>query len=181
MGSGKVVAFQRAGPRFGNILVPTDGSALSMAAALKAIEFAKRLGARIVAFHCIPAYQYPIYLGGIPFEYPSEAEYDKQCRAIAERYLDVVTKAAEAQGVAADTCIVFHGSPAQAIVDAAKQQDCGLVFMGSHGRGGWSSAFLGSVTQKALTLTHLPILVDRPSAGEISHAKALMEQSAVEP
>ena len=53
MVSGKVVAFQRGGPRFDNILAPTDGSALSMAAALKAIEFAKRLGARIVAFHSI--------------------------------------------------------------------------------------------------------------------------------
>lgn len=181
MVSGRVVAFQRGGPRFGAILVPTDGSALSMAAALKAVEFAKRLGARIVAFHCIPPYQYPIYLGGIPFEYPSEADYDQQCRAIAERYLDLVVKAAEGQGVEAGTRIVFHDNPAQAIVEAARDENCGLVFMGSHGRGGWSSAFLGSVTLKALTLTHLPILVDRPTAGEVTHAQALMEQGSVEP
>jgi len=179
--SGKVVAFQRGGPRFGNILVPTDGSGLSMAAALKAVEFAKRLGARIVAFHCIPPYQYPIYLGGIPFEYPSEADYDQQCRAIAQRYLDLLVKAAGGHGVEVGTRIVFHGNAAQAIVEAAKEENCGLVYMGSHGRGGWSSAFLGSVTLKALTSTHLPILVDRPTAGEIAHAHALMEQSSVEP
>jgi len=181
MATGKVVAFQRSGPRFESILVPIDGSALSMAAALKAVEFARRLGADIVAFHCIPPYQYPIYLGGIPFEYPSEADYDRQCRAIAQHYLDVVAGAASAQGVAAGARIDFHGNPAQAIVDAARSEKCGLVCMGSHGRGGWSSAFLGSVTMKTLTLTHLPILVDRPTAGEISHAQALMEQSAVEP
>lgn len=81
----------------------------------------------------------------------------------------------------ADTRSVFDSSPAQAIVGAAKSANCGLICMGSHGRGGWSSAFLGSVTQKTLTLTHLPILVDRPSAGEIAHAQTLMEQSAVEP
>jgi nucleotide-binding universal stress UspA family protein len=121
------------------------------------------LGAH-VAFHCIPPYQYPIYLGGIPFEYPSQADYDTQCRAIAERYLKLLVKAAEGQGVAAGTRIVFHGNAAQAIVEAARDEHCGLVFMGSHGRGGWSSAFLGSVTLKALTLTHLPILVDRPTA-----------------
>jgi nucleotide-binding universal stress UspA family protein len=178
--SGKVVAFQRGGPRLGNILVPTDGSGLSMASALKSVEFAKRLGARIVAFHCIPPYQYPIYLGGIPFEYPSQADYDTQCRAIAERYLKLLVKAAEGQGVAAGTRIVFHGNAAQAIVEAARDEHCGLVFMGSHGRGGWSSAFLGSVTLKALTLTHLPILVDRPTAGEITHAQALMEQGSIE-
>ena len=181
MVSGKVVAFQRGGPRFDNILAPTDGSALSMAAALKAVEFAKRLGARIVAFHCVPAYQYPVYLGGIPFEYPSQANYDQQCHAIADHYLEVVTKAAQAQGVPAGTRVVFSSHPAQAIVEAATQEQCSLVFMGSHGRGGWSSAFLGSVTLKTLTLTHLPILVDRPTTGEIFHAQALMEQSAVEP
>ena len=70
--------------------------------------------------------------------------------------------------------IAFNSQPAQAIVDAATQADCGLIFMGSHGRGGWSSAFLGSVTLKTLTLTHLPILVDRPTSGEISHAQALL-------
>ncbi len=181
MVSGKVVAFQRGGPRFGNILVPTDGSGLSMASALKAVEFAKRLGARIVAFHCIPPYQYPIYLGGIPFEYPSEADYDQQCRAIAQRYLDLLVKAAGGHGVEVGTRIVFHGNAAQAIVEAAKEENCGLVFMGSHGRGGWSSAFLGSVTHKALTLTQVPILVDRPSAGEIKHAQAMMEHGSIEP
>lgn len=181
MASGKVVAFQRGGPRFDHILVPTDGSALSMASALKAVEFAKRLGAHIVAFHCIPQYEYPVYLGGIPFEYPSEADYDQQCRAIAERYLEVVVKAATAQGVSAGTRIEFNRNAAQAIVEAAQQAQCGLVVMGSHGRGGWSSAFLGSVTLKTLTLTHLPILVERPTAGEISHAQAWMEHSALEP
>lgn len=181
MVSAKVVAFQRGGPRFDNILAPTDGSVMSMAAALKAIEFAKRLGARVVAFHCIPVYQYPVYLGGIPFEYPSEADYDKRCLAIAEHYLQVVTKAAQAQGVVAQTRIAFNSQPAQAIVEAAQKADCGLIFMGSHGRGGWSSAFLGSITLKTLTLTHLPILVDRPTTGEIAHAQTLMEQSAIEP
>ena len=98
-----------------------------------------------------------------------------------QRYLDLLVKAAGGHGVEVGTRIVFHGNAAQAIVEAAKEENCGLVFMGSHGRGGWSSAFLGSVTLKALTLTHLPILVDRPTAGEVTHAQALMEQGSVEP
>jgi hypothetical protein len=52
--------------------------------------------------------------------------------------------------------------------------------MGSHGRGGWSSAFLGSVTLKTLTLTQVPILVDRPSTGEVKHAQAMMEHGSIE-
>lgn len=181
MVSGKVVAFQRNSPRFETILVPTDGSALSIAAALKAVEFAKRLEARVVAFHAIPVYQYPVYVGGIPFEYPSEADYETQCRAIADRYVDLVANAAEAQGVTVNTRIEFNSEPAKAIVEAAKRENCSLIFMGSHGRGGLSKVFLGSVALKTLTLAHIPVMVDRPTPDEISHAEELMSQSAIEP
>jgi nucleotide-binding universal stress UspA family protein len=181
MASGNVVALQRNGPKFENILVPTDGSALSIAAALKAVDFAKRLDVRVVAFHAIPVYQYPVYVGGIPFEYPSEADYETQCRAIVDRYLGLVVNAAGAQGVAVSTRTEFNSAPAQAIVDAAKRENCSMIFMGSHGRGGLSRVFLGSVALKTLTLAHIPVMVDRPTPEEIVHAEELMSQSAIEP
>lgn len=181
MESGKVVALQKSSPRFENILVPTDGSALSLAAALKAVEFAKRLEARVVAFHSIPMYQYPVYVGGIPFEYPSETDYEAQCRAIADRYLELVADAAGAQGVTVNTRIEFNSEPAKAIVEAAKRENCSLIFMGSHGRSGLSKVFLGSVALKTLTLAQIPVMVDRPTPEEIFHAEELMRQSAIEP
>lgn len=181
MVSGNVVSLQRAGSRGENILVPTDGSALSIAAALKAVEFAKRLDASVVAFHAIPVYQYPVYVGGIPFEYPSEADYERQCRVIADRYLGVVADACSAQGVSVSSRVEFSSSPAQAIVDAAKRENCNFIFMGSHGRGGLSRAFLGSVALKTLTLANMPVMVDRPTPEEIAHAEELMGQSAIEP
>jgi nucleotide-binding universal stress UspA family protein len=181
MSSGKVVAFQRNSPLFETILVPTDGSSLSIAAALKAIEFAKRLKVKVLAFQSIPVYRYPVYLGGIPFEYPSEADYESQCRAFANRYLDLIAKAAAEQGVAASKLIEFNSVPAQSIVDVAQHENCSMIFMGSHGRSGLSRAFLGSVTLKTLTLTHSPVLVDRPTPEEISDAENKMCQSAIEP
>lgn len=181
MASANVVAFQRSSPKFETLLVPTDGSALSIAAALKAVEFARRLEARVVAFHSIPVYQYPVYVGGIPFEYPSEAEYETQCRAIADRYLDLVVNAAASRGVASTKRIEFNSGPAQAIVEAAKRENCSLIFMGSHGRSGLSSVFLGSVALKTLTLAQIPVMVDHPTPEEISDAEELMRQSAIEP
>jgi nucleotide-binding universal stress UspA family protein len=177
---GNVVAFQRNSPAFETMLVPTDGSALSIAAALKAIEFAKRLHVKVLAFQSIPVYRYPVYLGGIPFEYPSEADYESQCRVIADRYLDLITSAATAQGVAASKLIEFNSGPAQSIVAVALREHCSLIFMGSHGRSGLSRAFLGSVALKTLTLAHLPVMVDRPSAEEVAEAEALMRQCAIE-
>lgn len=182
MVASNVVALPRSSsPGFESMLVPVDGSAVSIAAALKAVEFAKRLEARIVAFHAIPVYQYPVYVGGIPFEYPSEADYEDKCRAIAENYLDLVASAADALGVTLRACIEFNSEPAQAIVEVAQREHCSLIFMGSHGRSGLSRAFLGSVALKTLTLTHIPVMVDRPTPEEIRHAEVLMTQRAIEP
>lgn len=166
---------------FETILVPTDGSVVSVAAALKAVAFAKRVEARLLVFHSIPAYQYPVYVGGVPYEYPSEADYEAQCRAIADRHLGLVADTAKAQGVAVSTCIEFNGNPAQAIVNMAQREHCSLIFMGSHGRSGLSKVFLGSVAFKTLTLSHIPVLVDRATPDEISYATALMGQRAIEP
>jgi nucleotide-binding universal stress UspA family protein len=162
------------------ILVPTDGSAVSISAALKALAFAKRMDARVVLFNSIPAYQYPVYVGGMPYEYPSEVDYEAQCRAIAKRHLSLVLEMAKAQGVNASSRIDFNGAPAQAIVDVAKRENCGLIFMGSHGRSGLSRIFLGSVAFKTLSLTHIPVLVDRATPEEVLHVEELMRQHAIE-
>ena len=181
MSTGQVLTLKRNPSQSETMLVPTDGSALSIAAALKAIEFAKRLGARVLAFQSIPVYRYPVYLGGIPFEYPSEADYESQCRSIANRYLDLIVNAANAQGVAVSKRIEFNSTPAHAIVETADNEHCSMIFMGSHGRSGLSRAFLGSVALKTLTLTSVPVMVDRPTEDEISQAEEIMSQSAIEP
>lgn len=181
MASDNVVAFQRSSPPFETMLVPTDGSVLSIAAALKAIEFAKRLKVKVLAFQSIPVYRYPVYLGGIPFEYPSETDYESQCRTIADRYLDLIANAAKGQGVEVRKLVEFNSVPAHNIVEVAKRENCSMIFMGSHGRSGLSRAFLGSVALKTLTLAHIPVMVDRPTAEEITEAENLMNRSAIEP
>lgn len=181
MAADNVVALHKNGVRAETMLVPTDGAALSIAAALKAVEFAQRLKMEVVAFHSIPVYRYPVYVDGIPFEYPSEADYESQCRAVAERYLDLVVDAGASRGVTVSKRIEFNTAPAQAIVEAAKRENCGMIFMGSHGRGGLSRVFLGSVAIKVLTLAQLPVMVDRPTPEDISQAEKLMSEHAVEP
>lgn len=181
MASGNVVSLQRSLPPFECILVPIDGSALSIAAALKALQFAKRLAAQVLVYDAIPVYQYPVYVGGIPFEYPSEEDYEAQCRDIAQRYLDLIAQAGAALDVNVIKKIEFNSEPAHAIVEVAKRENCSMIFMGSHGRSGLSRAFLGSVALKTLTLTHIPVMVDRPTPEEIAHAEERMSQSAIEP
>jgi nucleotide-binding universal stress UspA family protein len=51
--------------------------------------------------------------------------------------------------------------PYQAIIDAATQAGCDLIFMASHGRRGFSALLLGSETNKVLTHSKIPVLVYR--------------------
>jgi nucleotide-binding universal stress UspA family protein len=62
----------------------------------------------------------------------------------------------QAEGVIAEGHVV-HG----AIVDAVKNISADLIVMGSHGRRGLEKLMLGSVTQRILSLVHIPVLVVR--------------------
>ena len=46
-------------------------------------------------------------------------------------------------------------------VDTAREEGCDLIFIGSHGRSGWGQLLLGSVTNKVLSHSKIPVLVHR--------------------
>lgn len=143
------------------ILVPTDGSAISTAAAIKGVGFAKEIGAEVVALYVAPEYQYPVYVEVIPPTYPSEQEYETTMKKAGEVHLKSIHDAASNAGVKCTPVTAFSDVPAQKIADAALENGCDLIFMGSHGRTGLNKLLIGSVTSRVLGLSQLPILVDR--------------------
>jgi len=52
-------------------------------------------------------------------------------------------------------------SPYEAIIDTAKDRNCDLIVMASHGRRGLNAVLLGSETQKVLTHSSIPVMVYR--------------------
>ncbi|MBI4485859.1 MAG: universal stress protein [Acidobacteria bacterium] len=58
--------------------------------------------------------------------------------------------------------IVAEGTPSQEIVRHAETLRADLLVMGTHGRGGFERLFLGSVTEKVLRSTHVPVLTVPP-------------------
>lgn len=143
------------------ILIPTDGSAISNAAARAGVEFARELRADILGIYVAPAYAYPIYAETIPADYMTEDEYNAAMRKAGESYLKEIRDAAAAAGLKFTGSVVFSDSPATQIVEAAEKNDCDLIFMGSHGRGGLGQLLLGSVTSKVLSTCQIPALVYR--------------------
>jgi nucleotide-binding universal stress UspA family protein len=144
---------------FKHILVPTDGSPLSEAAALKSIELAGSLGARITAFHVSPQFHVLTYRTEMLEETPTEYETDSA--AHAERYLGFIARAASERGVPCDPLRRVDDNVFQAIIDAARDKGCDAISMASHGRRGIAGVLLGSVTQHVLTHSGIPVVVWR--------------------
>ena len=88
--------------------------------------------------------------------------------ALEQRGEDVVEEAAQTLdtlGVSYDTDVV-QGNPAPTIVDYAQRFDQDLVVMPTHGRGGVSRYLLGSVSEKVVRLSSVPVLTVRMQPDE---------------
>ena len=143
------------------ILITTDGSAVSRHTACAGVQFAQQMGAEILALFVAPDYHYPVYVEIIPPSYPSEEDYVARMQQIGQEHLSEILAAAAKAGVRAEGMTAFSDAAAQKIVDVAESQKCDLIFMGSHGRSGWGQLLLGSVTNKVLSHTGIPVLVHR--------------------
>lgn len=142
------------------MLIPTDGSELCRTAAAKGIEFAKLLGAQVVAFHAIPATSYMLYTESGPSDLMVE-QFEKEARTRGERLTEEIARLASQAGVACDTLCLTNDHAWEGIIEAANTKNCDLIYMASHGRRGLSALLLGSETMKVLTHTKIPVLVYR--------------------
>jgi len=146
---------------FKNILVPTDGSALSRSAINAAAKLAKSLGAKLTAVYAAPPATPLVYKDLLPVGYGTSAEHAAAIRKAAEHYLGVVEKAAKAAGVPYKLIQTTSDFPADVILATAKKEKCDLIFIASHGQGGLKRVLLGSQTQKVLTGAKIPVFVHR--------------------
>jgi len=143
---------------FKRILVPTDGSEITMKAVDAAVELAKSVGAQLFTISVKEPFPYSAISEMQPT--PPQEFFDAQERIAAKRVAAVVDAAKVAGlGCQAHTVEALH--PWEAIIDHAKRQECDLVVMASHGRRGVSALLLGSETQKVLTHSTIPVLVVR--------------------
>jgi nucleotide-binding universal stress UspA family protein len=144
---------------FRHILIPTDGSELAEKAVRYGVALAKEQGAKITALTVSRPFHVVTMEPGMLSDSP--AMYAKHVSERTKKYLDVVSQAAKAAGVACDTASIEHEHPYQGIIETTKNRDCDLIVMSSHGRSGISGVVLGSQTVKVLTHSKVPVLVYR--------------------
>ena len=157
---------------FREIVVPIDGSGLSEMAVPFALEFARRSGGHVTLVRALPESM-------LVTDIPTAILADVRRAAHAE--LDAAA-ARCGKDVPVTTCLK-KGFPAEVILGAAAGKD--LIVMTTHGRGGISRWVLGSITEKLLRLSPIPVLVIRPrrpaSREAAVRAAARMFRDAVVP
>ena len=146
---------------FTHILVPTDGSPLSQEAVRKAVIFAKETGAHITAFYAKPEYPVTYYGEGALIDTTTPEQFAEMAEQQAQKILRFVDDLCLEAGVPCTKMTLTSDIPYEAIIEAATESGCDLIYMASHGRRGISALLLGSETQKVLTHTQIPVLVYR--------------------
>lgn len=146
-----------------HILVPTDGSPLSLKAVKAASELAHSMNAKVTALHVMPRYQAPIAEeAAVAYTAVySEKMFRDATEKSAAKVLARAKDEFESLDVKCDTAAVTGSTPWESIIATAKGKKCDLIVMASHGRKGLAGLLLGSETTKVLTHSKTPVLVCR--------------------
>jgi nucleotide-binding universal stress UspA family protein len=144
------------------ILVATDGSSLSEQAVATAIDLALLAGAELVSVTVTHLQPYGYFEGSMVLNQREIEASQEQVEQSAQRLVDAVRSAAIAKGVRSAQAIVMKSNQvAEAIIATAKNQQCDLIVMASHGRRSLARLLMGSETLHVLTHSHIPVLVLR--------------------
>lgn len=145
------------------ILCPVDFGDVSAHALRQAASIAKCTGARIVALHA-SSFEAPPYF--------TEAQFrllrDELRRSLSEgrRSLEAFAAAALGAKAPAVEAVVVEGVAADAILAQSRSAGTRMIVMGTHGRSGWNRWMLGSVTERVLRESAVPVLTVRGKAPE---------------
>ncbi len=136
---------------FKKILVPLDGSKLAEKILPQVKELVKFSGAEVHLLKVVMSYE---------IDPKKDKEELKKLAGEAQEYLDQVAARLKKKGIQA-SAIVAYGKDAVQICDYASGKKCNLIAMSTHGRSGLSRWALGSVADKVLQCSSVPVMLFR--------------------
>jgi nucleotide-binding universal stress UspA family protein len=154
---------------YAKVLVPLDGSEVSEQALAHAQSVARAFGARVYLLQVISlSHEYEAVRGGgdeslTALEYSQDAARQitaaRQTRA--EEYLTAMAAGLEEMGIQVETS-VRQGVTLDNITDFVEAAGIDLIVMSTHGRGGLQRFLVGSVTDRVIRSSHVPVLAIPP-------------------
>lgn len=140
------------------IVVPLDGSEFAEHAVAAAAGIARSEGARL---HLVRAHEAPVIPTSPDVMVPYDAKWDTALRQEEREYLQsMANRISEKWGITTRTEVV-DGPPAMAIATYAREMEVDLIVMTTHGRGGISRMWLGSVADAVIRRSGVPVLLLR--------------------
>jgi nucleotide-binding universal stress UspA family protein len=146
---------------FKHILIPTDGSAVANKSVKAGIQLAKALRARVTGYYAIELIGPQVYAEGYIPDSRTMEESDRRAQEFGEKQLAAIEKLAKAARVRFDSVCAKADTPADGIIGTARKKKCDVIFMASHGRSGLAKLVMGSVTEKVLAGSKIPVVVYR--------------------
>jgi nucleotide-binding universal stress UspA family protein len=146
---------------FKHILLPTDGSPVANKAAKAGLKLARKLGARVTGYYAIERVPPPVYAEGYIPDPQTLALWDRRAREYAEKQIAAMAKLAKAARVRFQGVSAKAETPAEGIVRVARRRGCDAIFMASHGRSGIAKLVMGSVTDRVIRTSSVPVIVYR--------------------
>jgi len=140
-----------------HLAIPLDGSPLSEAVLQPAAALARQLGAAIALFRVYDPPQGPVLDQHGRIVRGIDQEVDR-IMLEAERYLAPLVRRLRAEGVEASGTGDIGGEPASLILHLANHASADLIVMATHGRSGLERLRHGSVTEKVLRHSQIPLL-----------------------
>jgi nucleotide-binding universal stress UspA family protein len=135
---------------YDTIVVPTDGSTAAETATETALALARRFDASLHAINVVDPNE-------VPADVAPEAAAEATQRG--EATLSTLSDVAADAGVSATTHVIeTTESVYRAIIDYASDHGADLIVMGTHGRTGFNRLVLGSVTERTLRTSPVPVL-----------------------
>lgn len=146
------------------ILVPLDGSKVGEAALPEVKELAMKLAPRtevaIILLQVITDITFD-YLSDVKGAQLPHTEADlKNLKNASQQYLDKIAESLRGEGLKVTT-MISEGHTAEEITKAAETTNANLIAMSTHGRSGIRRWALGSVTDKVLHESAIPVLTVR--------------------
>lgn len=147
-------------PSIQKILWPTDGSKSALHALEMATELAKTFNAELHALQVVsqvPTIREPEFASAGIYSRFDVSKYEQELMDIAKEMLKQTVAERVPKTVTVETHVEL-GSPADNIVDFARKKDIDLIVMATHGRKGIAHLMLGSVTEKTIRHSSVPVL-----------------------
>jgi nucleotide-binding universal stress UspA family protein len=135
------------------ILIPTDGSETAEKAVQHGIELARALKAKVCGLYVVDVSAFT----GVPTEAIWESMRDL-LEEEGKKALKKIEELAKENGVEYEN-FLKEGVPSEDIVKTAEDEQADLIVMGTAGRTGLNRFLLGSVTEKVVRTSTLPVLV----------------------